>query len=937
LLTIGLLLVLGVGAVLRLARLPDLPAGLHYDEAANGVLAAEIARGVEWPVFISSYTGKEVLFFYWAAAWMRVLGEGVLALRLTAAVVGLCTLVASAWCGYELFHSRRGAAWIGVLSAAFLATSVWHLILSRYGFRAVTQPLLQALTVGALWRGLRLDQKRWLVLAGLFGGATLYTYLAARAFPLVILLALLVLLFADKGRRGARLAQIALVGAAAVAAVMPLVVYFFRRPEALFTRMGQVAASSLSEALDGLRRCLGMFFIRGDPYIRFNWPFLPLLDWMTAMLFIVGLGLLIRPGGWQQDRDAGPALDRGARVLILAALLVMLLPSALATGEITPSNLRVVGLIPFIYYVPAVALARLAPLLSNIDPGKRLGLRPRALHFAALLLVLALLTPLTAWRYFVDWAPSSRLYLEADGDLADVAAYLNEQDLMGVSLYVGSRHYRHPTLAFLAEDYPDVSWLVGGDVVVIPAVGEGLLILPRSADAALEWLDGRVEDLSLAGSFPGPDDQPAFRAFELASGASISLANLRQDDFGRSVELLGYELLTPPRSGEELELLLHWHVRGAPDVGGPLPGDMLPVVRLVDRWGGMWGEARPFQYPSEQWSAGEEWVQRIALPVPPGTPPGDYGLQVGFYSEAIATSLPLLDPEGAYAGSAVELPLTLERAAAAPAPSEAEIDSRIDLDVLPGLTLLGYNLSSVSARSGEQIHLALYWWTDDAVADDLTVRLTLGGAIVYQGGPVNGSYPTSRWTAGELVADRYSPRIGRDEESGTHHLLLELLDSEGTTVLAPIQLGDIEVQATGRTFESPSMAHELGIPLGGLVELLGYDLAPADDAGVVAVTLYWQALAEMETSYTVFVHVLAPEGGTLTQHDGVPAGGSYPTTLWVPGEVVADLHLLEPTPDLTAGEYEFEIGMYVLETGQRLPVPGSPDGAIHVLFQLPPE
>jgi len=88
---------------------------------------------------------------------------------------------------------------------------------------------------------------------------------------------------------------------------------------------------------------------------------------------------------------------------------------------------------------------------------------------------------------------------------------------------------------------------------------------------------------------------------------------------------------------------------------------------------------------------------------------------------------------------------------------------------------------------------------------------------------------------------------------------------------------------------------------------------------------------------TAIVHVLAPEGGTLTQHDGVPAGGSYPTTLWVPGEVVADLHLLEPTPDLTAGEYEFEIGMYVLETGQRLPVPGSPDGAIHVLFQLPPE
>jgi len=161
----AILLTLGVAAALRLFRLPALPLGLHYDEAANGILAGEIARGARLPIFISSYTGKEVLFFYWAAAWMRVLGEGMLALRLTAAVVGICTVGAAAWSAYELLYDRADRAWIGVLTAAFVATSFWHLILSRYGFRAVTQPLLQALTVGALWRGLRHERRAWLALA----------------------------------------------------------------------------------------------------------------------------------------------------------------------------------------------------------------------------------------------------------------------------------------------------------------------------------------------------------------------------------------------------------------------------------------------------------------------------------------------------------------------------------------------------------------------------------------------------------------------------------------------------------------------------------------------------------------------------------------------------------------------------------------------------
>ena len=163
-----LLLVLLVAAGLRLYRLPDLPLGLHYDEAANGILAGEIAKGAKFPVFIPSYTGKEVLFFYWTALWMKMLGVTPEALRLSAALAGLATVAATYWAIRELLYDYRGAGWVALFTAAFLATSFWHLVLSRYGFRAVTQPLMQALTVAALWRGLRLGKGQgvsWLILA----------------------------------------------------------------------------------------------------------------------------------------------------------------------------------------------------------------------------------------------------------------------------------------------------------------------------------------------------------------------------------------------------------------------------------------------------------------------------------------------------------------------------------------------------------------------------------------------------------------------------------------------------------------------------------------------------------------------------------------------------------------------------------------------------
>jgi hypothetical protein len=64
-----------------------------------------------------------------------------------------------------------------------MAVLLPHVILSRYGFRAVSQSLMEALTVALLWRALRTGRWPLSLAAGLSLGLTGYTYLPRGSSP----------------------------------------------------------------------------------------------------------------------------------------------------------------------------------------------------------------------------------------------------------------------------------------------------------------------------------------------------------------------------------------------------------------------------------------------------------------------------------------------------------------------------------------------------------------------------------------------------------------------------------------------------------------------------------------------------------------------------------------------------------------------------------
>ncbi len=594
-----MLFCLMVAATLRVPELADVPPGVHFDEAANGVLAAEIGLQGERPLFISSYTGKEIFFFYLAGGMMRLLGQSVFALRLTAAFTGIVTVAAAYRLGMEIFRDRR----IALMAAALLAISFWHILLSRLGFRAITQPLWQALAVAALLRGLRRGRWPWLAFAGVSAGLTAYTYLAARLFPILLLLGLLPALLNRQAWR-LRWRQTILFGGAALAVALPLLVYFYTYPDAFWVRISQVAPGETGLSLgESFLRSLEMFFLVGDPYARFNLPGRPLFDFFWGGLFLVGWLVLI----WriyQQGRRLPDWQKSGLLILILAPF-VMLLPTALAVNEIVPSNLRAVGLIPFVFYLPAVGLMVFIDDLRQRFPQFELTWT----IFAIAVLALMAGGLYTQRLYFDVWGEMAETFFETDGDMTAAANFLNDYDTSGKTIFLASLHYRHPTLAFLSDKYEEIKWLPNSEAVVFPAQGTGLYVYPYKSPLPT-WARRYFEGAKLLPTQTAVHNIPAYEAYLLEQPPELTMSQTAGANFGNVITLLGFDLLAAGQSGGAIPLLLYWQVRQAPGQ------DYTPFVHLEDEWGYRWGQAETFAYPGSQWERGDLIVQRVEVPVP---------------------------------------------------------------------------------------------------------------------------------------------------------------------------------------------------------------------------------------------------------------------------------------------------------------------------------
>jgi len=252
---------------------------------------------------------------------------------------------------------------------------------------------------------------------------------------------------------------------------------------------------------------------------------------------------------------------------------------------------------------------------------------------------------------------------------------------------------------------------------------------------------------------------------------------------------------------------------------------------------------------------------------------------------------------------------------------------------------VGYDVSSRLAKPGEGVEVTAFWQGIEAGGDDRIVSVQLRDASGKLWAIAEGP-PVATWDAGEVLRDQYGFVLPADAPDGEMRLILSMYrasDKQRLTVerglaglLAgrkdSIDLGVVRVAGREHNFIMPAMQQRLAVRLGEGAALLGYDLSPDRRPLTLApsesmrLTLYWQGVAPMDTSYTVFVQLLGADNRLGGQHDALPGDGLLPTTSWVKDEILADLHQVTVRLDAQPGTYRLVAGLYDAASGARLPV-----------------
>ncbi len=100
------------------------------------------------------------------------------------------------------------------------------------------------------------------------------------------------------------------------------------------------------------------------------------------------------------------------------------------------------------------------------------------------------------------------------------------------------------------------------------------------------------------------------------------------------------------------------------------------------------------------------------------------------------------------------------------------------------------------------------------------------------------------------------------------------------------------------------------------IRFLGYQLdrGSAEERAVyrwgdeMEITMYFEVLRRIPSSQEIFMHIDTPGNRIHGDHD--PAGGTYPTNHWAPGDIIKDVHQIEIERFSTPGTYTIRTGFY---------------------------
>lgn len=779
---------------LRLCRLGA--ESLWYDETVSLHLAGKPLPG------LVAHTAGDIHppgYYVLLHGWLRLARGGATA-EPPAATVDYAAAFFSLFFGlvlvalaYRLAREVYGPP-AGLLAASLVAISPYNV---WYSQEVRMYTLGAALGVGLLYATLRLLRGRpgatpwpWLGLYALLGALGLWSlyYFAFLLAAVNLMVGAWWLAGRLRRRPGvAWLGRWALAQVGVLALYSPWIPVAWRQatdppvpPWRSFTGLGQVLAESWTAlSLGQSAASLGSAWL---------WPALLLF----AALFVLGL-FARRRAGRTPGGAAGPWLLAGSVLLpVLLIYLASLLTPLYHVRYVFPYSTA-------FYVVVAGGLAWL---------GQRWRRRGRVLAGLALALIVVL-SAVSLYAYHTDpW------YAADDHEAA--AAFLSERWRPGDAILVDAG-YVYPALLHYWDGEP-IAWrgrLVGdGPEAFAAHAGQGpVLVLAGTVDGdpGLGWGDpdsdfyamGREETAgALEALFATyhrvwvyriydtvTDPEGLIRAWLVEHGTPFEdqvftgESQLRVQGFLTARDPLAgttarYDAVLPDRAlsllasdlpasdpagsgvvaevavGQALDLALVWRVGEAP------PADWILFLGLFDA-GQRWAQTdeRPLGglYPVAEWPPGATVRTPLRLHVPPGTPPGTYRLEVGWYRfrdgqpawlpwdsldvRLLLGRVQVVSPSGGWDG----LP-----------PPDVAYEAGVTVG--DGVRLLGFDAPSLSLPRGQPLRVDLYWQAtvDGPPMAAAVLRLAdAEGQVVAEvaGPPAGGLAAFPGLAAGQVVRD----------------------------------------------------------------------------------------------------------------------------------------------------------------------------------------
>jgi len=270
----------------------------------------------------------------------------------------------------------------------------------------------------------------------------------------------------------------------------------------------------------------------------------------------------------------------------------------------------------------------------------------------------------------------------------------------------------------------------------------------------VQWVEDRFEAVKI-----GTSSHRLYLPPQLSESPSTT--------FGHKIQLLASRVdESRLASTGKLRVTLFWRALQ------PVGGDYTFYLKLINPAFHIWGQqdSRPYHdgSPTWTWRKGQVIYDPRQLELLPGTPPGQYQIEI-IPVEIYSTEA--LEPD---VGGPVFLgPIEVLRHASPPIEA-LDIEHPLVAELGGKVRLLGYNIES-GFHPGDGIHMTLFWQCLEEMGQDYTVfihlideKRNIWGQKDNQ--PVDGFYPTSRWEADEIVRDQYDILIVPEVSPGEYRI-----------------------------------------------------------------------------------------------------------------------------------------------------------------------